>query len=227
MFKKIFAIIVASFLVTTNSYASTVHFNKPPEVKSFRYEEDHGINGGNIEIQGEINRQASDVTAAAFKDFKKNHIKSVIIHLNSLGGDVDEGVKISTEMLRAEKEGITVGAYVDHKEVCASMCTAIFATAQWRATAPDTLWVFHSPMIELTDAEQIQYKSDPKFRREVDKDRDITRKVMLDMYGFADEDWAKHELKKYIYSDDETGLVLTGGQIMDHSVWFVSYYLEN
>lgn len=223
MIKKLFAI-VAIFSLSTSSFATeTITFKKPENVQKYDISDEDNIVGGNIELQGDITDKSADMVHEAMTVFKQKGVKSIIIHLNSLGGDVPAGARIVIDMLEAKNDGARVGAYVDHKEVCASMCTGIFAAAGWRAAAPDTLWVFHSPYCDLTP----EQKADPETMKEVKEVRKMAREALMSMYKMADPVWAKKELKKYIYNNDGKELVLTGGQILDHSIWFIDYYIED
>lgn len=214
-------ILTAGFLATS-TFDETINVHNPENIQKYEISVADGDPEGIIDIQGTITRSTAAMVHEAFEKFSEAGIKSVVIHLNSLGGEVPSGAGIALDMKQAEEAGIKVGTYVDHKEICASMCTGIFAVGSWRAAAPDSVWVFHSPYFHLT----VSQTFNPVLIKELVKGKDLSRKALMAMYSLADPVWAKSELSKYVYDDHGKQLILSGAQIMDHSVWFIDHYIE-
>ena len=187
---------------------------QPDHIAKFRIEKDEGI----INLQGEINDDSEKQTQAAFAYFNENHIRNVIIHLHSLGGSVKSGYDIITIMTYAEKHNINVITLVDHKEYCASMCTAIFAAGINRIAARDTVWIFHSPYIKLSDGEL----RDPIQVVEAQLAIKLARKLMLRVYYSADPTFTKTVLEPVINDNSDKPLILYGYELIDHTESFVS-----
>jgi ATP-dependent protease ClpP protease subunit len=206
MFKNIILLIAAAFLIVPNCYADDQQYQvKQPDHKVIeRIEQNVGI----IDIIGEIDGDTLATVNRGFAHFKQAHVIQIIIHINSLGGKLDAGYGIIQDMQEAEKTGLDVAVYVDHGEVCASMCTGIFANASTRMAAPDTLWIFHSPYVVLTPAEQTP--------ENIAAAHDIvveSRKQMIRWYYAVDPDWTKHELMEHINTPNDP-LVITGSHIL-------------
>jgi len=216
MIKHLLKVFCLSFIITS----FPIHSDQGDQ-SSTTFDTTDGVPG--IEIIGEINRNTADVVHQAFKVFEDGGYKKVVIHLNSPGGDVDAGADIITDMLKAENDyGMTVSAYVDHREYCASMCTVVFGSANFRVAAWDSRWAFHSPYLELSDAD----KKDPEVMKEADEELAASRKFLLSVYSSVDPDWTEKVLKKYVMSPDKA-LRLTGAQIIDQSPWWIDYVLDD
>ena len=220
MITKSIAILAASFVITVFPL-KTLDEDK----STVSYNTDHGIAG--IEIIGDITPHTADVVREAFQVFEKGHYSKVVIHLNSDGGDVPAGADIIQEMLTAEdKYGMTVSTYVDHREVCASMCTAIYATGNFRVAAWDSRWVFHSPFLVFKNEKEENSPKTAQEQKELDEEVDSCRRLLMAAYERVDPKWADEVLKPYIYSKDKA-LRLTGAQIVDNgSPWWIDYVLE-
>jgi membrane-bound ClpP family serine protease len=220
MFKKTLAVITAILFSANAAFAAPqiIHVKRPPNVHTYKIEYLSGGAFGTIDLQGKIDDSAAAKIDEAFADFKAHNVKIVDIHLNSPGGQITSGSRIALDILNAESDGILVSAHVDHQELCASMCTGIFAVAQVRSTAPDTIWVFHSPYVVLTDAQ----KADPAIIEFVKKDQEESREALFEMYKLADPVWAEKELRKYVWDDKESELILSGAQISKHSKTYVN-----
>ena len=216
MITKSIAILAASFVVTVFPL-KTLDEDK----STTTYNTDNGVAG--IEIIGDINHHTANVVKEAFSKFDGNY-KTVVIHLNSDGGDVDAGADIIEQMLIAEdKYGMTVSTYVDHREVCASMCTAIYATGNFKVAAWDSRWVFHSPFIVSQDPSK---KLTPTEQKAVDEELESSRQLLMAAYERVDPKWADKVLKPFVYSPDRA-LRVTGAQIVDNgSPWWIDYVLE-
>lgn len=180
---------------------------------------------GTIDLIGEINSGSALTVSKAFSKFKTDNVKEVIFHLNSPGGDLSSGTKIANSILNAQiNDKINVIVYVDHKELCASMCTGVFAVGSVRMAAPDSIWVFHSP--KLHDPES--HKDDKDFAERETASVANARETLMIMYKSADPEFAEKTLKPYIMGTAEkTDLILTGAQIIDYSAWWFDVMLDN
>lgn len=215
---KAFKVFLVCLLISTfilfpkPSQAETIY--QPDHVAKFRIEKDEGI----INLQGEINDDSAAQTQAAFDYFAKNHIRNIIIHLHSLGGSVKSGYNIIELMVDARHHNINVVTLVDHKEYCASMCTAIFAEGESRIAAPDTIWLFHSPFIKLTDEEL----GDPVKVAEAKEAIKLSRRLMMRAYYSADPAFAKNILDSVVNDDSGKPLMLFGADLIVHTATFIT-----
>lgn len=220
---KTFRLFIACLLITSFtlfpniSHAETIY--QPEHVAKFRIEKDEGI----INLQGEINEDSLNQSKLAFNTFAQNNIKNIIIHLHSLGGSVKWGYEIMMLMDTAKEQKINVVTLVDHKEYCGSMCTAIFADGSSRVAAADTVWLFHSPFIKLTD-EELQ---DPVKVAESKEALRLSRRLMLRVYYNADPKFTTTVLETVINDDSGKVMILFGGEIIEHTSTFIDFPLAD
>ena len=207
-------LLITSFtLFPKPSHAETIY--QPEHIAKFRVEKDEGI----INLQGEINEDSFTQAKAAFEYFAENHIRNIIIHLHSLGGTVKSGSEIMMLMDAAKKQKINIVTFVDHKEYCGSTCTIIFADGSSRVAAPDTVWLFHSPFIKLTDEEL----GDPIKVAEAKEEIRISRRIILRAYYYADLEFTKTVLESVVNDDSGKVLILYGKEIIDHTATFINF----
>ncbi len=177
---------------------------------------------GSIEIEGEINEKTASVVTQAFTEFKRREVKEVIFQINSEGGSFGYGVDIINDILDARIEHkMTVVMSVDKRQLCASMCTSIFATGSIRMAAPDSVWVFHSPAIGEEDLKRLSADDREKVKQVIEH----AREIMMMTYETADKDFANNVLKPYIMGQKKE-LVLSAWQIIDYSPWWFDVMIE-
>jgi len=210
-------LIVTSFISVPNPVAAETIY-QPEHVAKFRIEKNEGI----INIQGTIDEDSATQTDNAFIFFKLHNIHNVIIHLHSLGGSVKAGIKIIDDMNAAKDLKVDVITMVDHKEYCASMCTAIFAAGSSRIAAADTIWMFHSPFVKLTDEE----KNDPMIVLAAKLQTATARRIMLAVYRSADPMFTDTVLVKYVNDDTGKQLILYGSDLIKHTN-FITFGIIN
>lgn len=212
MKKLITAIVLLAFLlVPSTANSETIH--QPDHVAKFRIEKDVGI----INLQGEITEDSADKVKEAFINFHDNHITEVLIHLHSLGGNLRAGGEIVDQIIDARQHKTRIIMLVDHGEYCASMCTGVYAMGSSRIVAADSIWAFHAPYIKLTDEE----KNDPVKRKEIEDSIKAAKKYMLELYAIADKNWTNKVLKKYVMTESNGSLILSGQDILEQSeTWF-------
>lgn len=230
MFKKLMVAVAAIGLIfpttscavpaphITRQQVKELHIKKPPTEETFTVVNNKGVQTGIIQIQGKIDDSTVANVHNAFVYYKAHNIKVVGIHLNSLGGRVDAGSKVSLEMIDAQENGVLVGTMVGHQEICASMCTAVFAMGKIRMAANDSVFVFHSPYCTLTFMQWLN----PWMHAITDDSRNSARETMMAMYASADPIWTDSTLKSYIYDDSEKELVLTGLGITKQSSTYIT-----
>jgi ATP-dependent protease ClpP protease subunit len=196
-------------------HATTIY--QPDHIAKFRIEQDEGI----INLQGMIDDDSAAVTQQAFDFFAKNHIRNVIIHLHSLGGKIKAGDVIIALMLNAEHHHIVVATLVDHGDYCASMATAIFAAGSSRLAADDSIWMFHSPFIPLSD----EQKANPDIVAQANEFIKQDRIYMLKIYALADKRFTKDVLEEYVNDDNGKKLDVTGERLHNVSETFITFYI--
>jgi len=216
--KFIISLLLTVSLLTPILPANAKTIYQPEHIAKFRIERDVGI----INIQGMIDTDTAEQTKQAFELFKNSNIKNVIIHLHSLGGQVSSGMEVINLMIAAGKFNIRVVTMVDHGEYCASMCTAIFAAGVSRIAAADTIWMFHSPAVKLSEED----KGDPGKVAEAKESVRISRLYMLSVYRYADPKFTEEVLDAYVNDDSGKTLILFGGEIIKHTD-FITFGVVN
>jgi ATP-dependent protease ClpP protease subunit len=177
---------------------------------------------GAIYLTGEINKNAAQTVQTAFKTFKKDKVTKVILHLNSPGGDLGSGSKIILEIMNAQmKDKIAVITYVGEKELCASMCTGIFAIGAVREASPKSIWIFHSPYVKNED------DADEERQKAITETIATAREALMAMYKIADPVFALTILKPYVYGyASEKELILTGEEITELSDHYINILVD-
>lgn len=206
MFKSF---LIATFLATTLSSSALAFEIHTPE--KFTTQHIDG-NTGILEISGTIDKEAAIEAENAFYSFYENSVNRIVINLDSLGGHLSSGKRIINNIKEAEAKGIQVVTYVGHKKICASMCTGIFAVGNTRYAARDSSWIFHSPYVDVNNAD----KTDPFEMQRINDSISNARDFMLTTYSEADPYWTKLELKSHVVIP-EYPLMLSGEEILDHS----------
>lgn len=69
--------------------------------------------------------------------------QTILFHLNSGGGSVDEGLKIISLIQREKLGGRTINTFVDQAEMCGSMCVPIFVQGMTRSAGTTSAFMFH------------------------------------------------------------------------------------
>lgn len=202
---SLFASVLILFPVA--SYATGLH--EITHSTSYRIEGDVGI----LLISGEINAETSLTAHTAFSSFYQANVKSIIIHINSLGGMYGRGKLVIQDMDSAKQYGIKVITFVDHQEQCASMCTGIFANGQTRIAAEDSVWVFHAPYVNQGSETTSQMVIDSAIKE--------AQAYMLNLYTYADPQWTKEVLSSHVLTPKDD-LILTGKDILEQSKSFIN-----
>lgn len=208
MFKQFLLSFLIFLLFVSPAFADKVLIKQPEQRVNYTIDKDKGI----LELIGTIDEKSSEGTHNAFAAFKTNHVKIIIVHLHSLGGELNSGTQIIQEIINARNNNIHVITFVDHKEYCASMCTGIFASGEIRMSAPDTLWVFHAPFF----ADE-SLRNDPRYT----KVWEASVEYLLSVYMLADPNWTKNVLADHIKTPG-ADLVLTGADIAKQSATFIT-----
>lgn len=216
--KKFLALLTVLCLIATASYAA---FPTTNSVEFTTKKVDGYGTLGVITLEGEINRAASEKVQEAFGKFKADDVRKVIFHLNSPGGDIVSGKKIISEMISAEiYNKVVIITYVGADQLCASMCTGVYAIGTFREASPKSYWVFHSPYVKTATKsveEQIA----------VDESIELTRSALMVMYNLADKEFAETYLKPYVYKTaKDKELVVTGEIIKTISKSYINVLVD-
>lgn len=211
MFKSILALACTMLLFTNN--ANAFQIKDPVKFTKERIEKDVGI----FNISGTIDQDTADASHKAFGHFVDANVAQIVVHLNSYGGQLSAGKSIMKDIQDAERLGIEVISLVDHEEVCASMCTGIFAVADSRMAAFDTVWIFHSPYVKLSDRD----KKDPFEVKRAHDTIEEARVLMLEIYKQADPVWTKKELTEHVNTPNNP-LIVTGADILNRSPTWIN-----
>ena len=213
MINRIFLALCVFLLILKPVLAGTVAIPLPHHEVNYEIVKDKGL----LEIYGRIDSDTAITTHEAFVDFKKEHVTVVVVHLNSLGGSLGAGAMVIEDMIDARNSGIHVITIVDHREICASMCTGIFAIGEVRMAAPDTFWVFHAPY--LADKSLI---NDPEY---VGAQQSAV-KYLTSLYMLADPKWTTEVLVNHI-TEQKTDLILSGADIAKQSETYITKVLTD
>lgn len=207
-----------SFLLSLSILTSMAYAEFPKD-STFDFTETNTDKGfiGEITIVGEINKDTAEKFHYTIEKFRKDKVEKVIIHLNSPGGTVEAGYQIIKDMIKYQTEDKkNIMTYVGEKELCASMCTGIYAIGSYRVAAANSVWVFHSPYIKgKAESQEEQNKQDAII--------EASRNALMAVYRVADANFANTILKPYVYGTAKTqNLILNGFTINELSDNFIN-----
>lgn len=158
---------------------------------------------GMLEFQAVISKSSYDEFVAAFDTLLKSNVKTIIISLNSPGGNFKYGMDMISVILEYQMSGGRIIMLVTDDAICMSMCTAVFSVGDQRYTGKEAEWMFHSPRIG-------EESSSLTKNLPVETILDSVREHMTAIYKSADPKFAKDVLE-YLYSDKE--LRITGEEL--------------
>lgn len=107
-----------------------------------------------IRFRGPIIRPMADSLAAILAGLHKDQ-HNLILHLSSPGGSLAEAEAAIAAIKASAERGLAISTFVDHGEVCASACIALFMQGRERIAHGASSWLFHGACPLLSNVPEI------------------------------------------------------------------------